>query len=290
MPRGHDERQLTHRVHRTQAALLALELFAFTWLARAALLLAVLSNFDKARWVIAQMSASTWSPAALAAGLECSFAVASYFLSARIQSRARIASIALLTTVTAIFALISTLANIAYFLAHTGAGTWTFTQAIALGIAAPLVALANAVLAGELAGEAEELAAQEAGAAAAAQQRAHEAELARLALEHEQQKTAQERAKDRQARRALDLVKAGQSSGSSALHPDTARSHPIPRPAMTGRQPVTLDAFLAMYPDVTDWSQWTGEDVAAVANVTARTGRRWLEQIRSTNGHHEPVG
>ena len=92
--------------------MLEIELFVFTWLARVALISAVASNYDKARWVVAQLSAArSWSPAALSLGLEVSFAVAAYFFAIRIQTRQSSASIALIGFVTIIFAAISAVAN-----------------------------------------------------------------------------------------------------------------------------------------------------------------------------------
>jgi len=213
--------------------MLEIELFVFTWLARVAMIAAVASNYDKARWVVSQFSeAGSWSPGALSLGLEVSFAVAAYFFAVRIQTRQKAGTIALIGVVTVIFAAISAIANVAYFQAHAGdeVTRWTMIQAIALGVAAPLVALANAVLSGELAGiaadkqahETEQEAerqAHEAAQAAAEAQRAYELEMARLAVEREKQATAQERARTRQARHALELVQARDGRGSGVRSP-----------------------------------------------------------------------
>lgn len=193
--------------------MLEIELFVFTWLARVAMIAAVASNYDKARWVVSQFSeAGSWSPGALSLGLEVSFAVAAYFFAVRIQTRQKAGTIALIGFVTVIFAAISAIANVAYFQAHAGAEVprWTMIQAIALGVAAPLVALANAVLSGELAGIAADNQAQEEreqaerreaeqAAARAEAERAYELERARLAVEAAKQQASLERARARQA-------------------------------------------------------------------------------------------
>ena len=121
-----------------QPAMLSLELFVFTWLARLALGAAIASNYDKARWVVAHFSdTGAWSPAALAGALELSFGVSAYFLAARIQeTQRRWRDVLLLAFVTTLFAGISAVANVAYFVAHaTAVGPWVLAQAIALGVA-----------------------------------------------------------------------------------------------------------------------------------------------------------
>ena len=301
--------------------MLEIELFVFTWLARVAMIAAVASNYDKARWVVSQFSeAGSWSPGALSLGLEVSFAVAAYFFAVRIQTRQKAGTIALIGFVTVIFAAISAIANVAYFQAHAGAGSWVLVQAIALGVAAPLVALANAVLSGELAGiaadkqthEAEEEAerqAREADVAAANAQRAYELEMARLSVEREKQATAQERARTRQARHALELVQArdGRESGVRSPGQDSSSAVQARTGQMSGSgqdRQALVDGILSIL-SAPDGQTVTQRELASRVGRSKTTINTILRDmtadgllqrtdsgqyvIAGHNGHHEPA-
>jgi hypothetical protein len=185
------------------------------------------------------------------ASLEIALGVAAFFLAARLQAQG--SGIGVLAIVTVTFAAISAIANLSYFLAHVDVFTTRgLVQAIALGIAAPLVALANAVLSGELAGIAQVQREQAADAERLATAQEHERQMAALALERVRQLAAQERAKDRQVRRAVELVHArsGQALPATSASPASATG----RAAAGFRRSGTTTGVVKDKPRATFWS------------------------------------
>ena len=151
-------------------------------LARLALIAALASNATKAQAVFAAMSApaDAFSPWALAIGLELALGVASYALAERLQRNGateRKQPAAALWLVTVVFAAISVAANVVYFSTNGG----TIWLAVAFGIAAPAVALANAALTGDVAGAAKARDDAQAEAQHALERRRLDAEVARHA-------------------------------------------------------------------------------------------------------------
>jgi hypothetical protein len=224
--------------------------------------------------------------------LEVSFGVAAYFLSARLRTHQRVTGLALVTVT---FASISTVANIAYFVAHAAqaaeVGIWTLVQAVALGVAAPVVALANAALSGELAGLADQRheEAQERDLALA--QMAHEEELSRLATQRAQAEAAVARAQARQAKSALALVQADRPA--------------VPGPAVVtgsgrdeGLQETILAALRTGWTSQRDLARTTGRSKTTIQRIMVQmAGDGLLERTASgqyvvagSNGHGHGLG
>jgi hypothetical protein len=189
---------------------------------RVALLAALTSNAVKAQAVFRSMSEASdqLSPWSLAIGLELALGVASYALADRLQAnrgrkKTERRPAAVLWVVVVVFSLISAAANVVYFKTNGGA-LW---RAVTFGIAAPLVALSNAFLTGDVA-----------GAEHAREEALHEAQVAleKKALEVEEAKAIAS-GKRAEARKAQAEAGQGVRGKPPALAPTVPAERPVAR-------------------------------------------------------------
>ncbi len=266
------------------------------WLSRAALLLAVASNADKAAAVFAARSLpGSWSPWALAAGLELALAVSSYALAGRMQHNAVRAvgqpplPVAALWLSTGAFAGISTIANVVYFAEHGGDGWGGLALAVAFGLAAPLVAIANAVLTGDVAGVDQAHVEVEAD-------RQHELERLALSAEIARHQASLARADARRAKteRAMDVhsVSDGQPVDVRVPTPPV-RDIALDPSTQPGQRRRALLAVLAQPPDGVDLSVRSLAAHLHAGRTTVHEDLRLLEQLglirRTADGHYEVI-
>jgi hypothetical protein len=236
-------------------------------LSRVALIAAVASNADKAAAVFAARSApGSWSPWALAVGLELALGVSAYALAARLNQQSG-AKVAPLWITTGVFAGISAAANVVYFAGHSGPGGGELALSVLFGLAAPAVALASAALTGDVAGD--EQARAERRDEWAAQLAAQQAETERLALvvELERHRASQERARARAA-------KAGRAPQQPARPPVRASQ---PSTGRDARLSVVLDAVRrepsASYRRLAELSGVSKSTVGAYLSELEQAGR-----------------
>lgn len=221
------------------------------------MLMAIVANVRKAADVMLHLGRpgvwwQSWDAILAAVALEAGFALFAFFLAAEIRGRRR--HLGQLAAGTIVLGTLSAVANVAYYTTYSPAGvfTWQWWQSVVLGLSAPTVAIATALLAGIVEG----IRTAEATNQAEQEQLAREQELA-----IEKQHTAQARAAARQAKAEAGKVPA--VSGKL--------------PAYSGNGRMTPEKLLAEFPDALGW---TGKQVAGVAGVTERTGRNWLKRMK----------
>jgi len=219
------------------------------------LLAAVASNVDKARWAFGRQSEpGSWSTWLLAGSLEGALAITSYALS---EAQKRGQKTLPLWFFTVLFAAMSAVANVAYFLWHVPQGESTLL-AYVFGLAAPAIALANGALAGVTTGQ--KLAQQD-------KREDRDFQLRVMELEREKAALAVEEARQRK------LLANAEARKAKAAAPVSARKNEVSKPSGNGNHKYgSWQEFMADYPNMLEMS---GEEIGKLAGVSGRTGRNW---------------
>ena len=222
---------------------------------RLVLLAAVISNVDKARWAFARQSEpGAWSTWVLAGSLEGALAITSYALS---EAQKRGQKTLPLWFFTVLFAAMSAVANVAYFLWHVPEGE-SKVLAYVFGLAAPAIALANGALAGVTTGQ--KLAQQD-------KREDRDFQLRVMELEREKAALAVEEARQRK------LLANAEARMAKAAAPVSARKNEVSKPSGNGNHKYgSWQEFMADYPNMLEMS---GEEIGKLAGVSGRTGRNW---------------
>jgi len=222
---------------------------------RLVLLAAVASNVDKARWAFGRQSEpGSWSTWLLAGSLEGALAITSYALS---EAQKRGQKTLPLWFFTVLFAAMSAVANVAYFLWHVPEGE-SKVLAYVFGLAAPAIALANGALAGVTTGQ--KLAQQD-------KREDRDFQLRVMELEREKAALAVEEARQRK------LLANAEARKAKAAAPVSARKNEVSKPSGNGNHKYgSWQEFMADYPNMLEMS---GEEIGKLAGVSGRTGRNW---------------